>query len=105
MSTFEKTLAMEDFTRGNLFQTAKPGTLIRLRGHIQKSAAHPVWLSVHFLRLDMLTSCWYDRLRQDHVGTSNFPTARHSSRGVGRASLGHELGSNSTSCLSRAHNT
>ncbi|SRR6266516_178322 len=57
MSTFEKTLAREDFTRGNLFQTAKPGTLIRLRGHIQKSAAHPVWLSVHFSRLDMLTPC------------------------------------------------
>jgi hypothetical protein len=55
ISTFEKTLSMEDFTRGNFFQTAKPGSLIRLRGHLQKSGAYPVWLSVHFSRLDTLT--------------------------------------------------
>jgi hypothetical protein len=55
MSTFEKTLAMEDFTRGNLFQTAKPCTFIRLGGYLQKSVAYPVRLGVHFSRLDMLT--------------------------------------------------
>ena len=37
MSTFEKTLAMEDFTRGNLFRAAKLCTFIRLGGHLQKS--------------------------------------------------------------------
>ncbi len=55
MRTFEKTLAMEDFTRGNHFRTAKPCILIRLGGHLQKSVAYPVRLSVHFSRLDMLT--------------------------------------------------
>jgi hypothetical protein len=55
MSNFEKTLAMEDFTRGKLFRTAKPCTFIRLEDHLQKSVAYPVRLSVHFSRLDMLT--------------------------------------------------
>jgi hypothetical protein len=55
MSTFEKPLAMEDFTRGMLFQTARSCTFICLGVHIQKSVAHPVRLSVHFSRLDMLT--------------------------------------------------
>ncbi len=55
MSTFEKTLAIEDFTRGNLFRSAKPCTFIRLGGHLQKSGAYPVRLSVHVSRLDMLT--------------------------------------------------
>jgi hypothetical protein len=54
MSTFEKTLALEDFAGGKLFRTAKPCTFIRLEGHLQKSVAYPVRLSVHFSRLDML---------------------------------------------------
>jgi integrase len=55
MSTFEKTLAMDDFTRGNLFRVAKPLTFIRLGGHLQKSVAYSVRLGVHFSRLYMLT--------------------------------------------------
>jgi hypothetical protein len=48
MSTFEKTLAMEDFTRGNLFRTAKPYTFIRLGGHLQKSVAYLFGLAYTF---------------------------------------------------------
>jgi len=55
MSTFEKTLAMEDFTRGKLFRTAKSCTFIRLGGHLQKSGVYPVRLRIYVSRLDMLT--------------------------------------------------
>jgi hypothetical protein len=55
MSSFEKTLALEDFAGGKLFRTAKPFTFIRLEGHLQKSGAYPVRLSVHVSRFDMLT--------------------------------------------------
>ncbi len=61
MSILDKTLAMEDFTIGHTFRTSKSCTLILLRSYVHKLEAHPVLLSVHFSRLDMLTPSDWSR--------------------------------------------